>query len=399
MHHPSNLLALLRYRLESNMPVTLLAVCPNSAAVLEAAALVSARMGVPILLAATLNQVDRDGGYTGWTPADFVQQMRRFEARYAGALLYPCLDHGGQWQKDSHRRAALSFEACTAEVKSSLAAALAAGYQLLHLDPTSDPTAPAGLPVETIVARSLDLITYAEAERARRGQPPLAYEVGTEEIHGGLTAAAHFESFLQQLRAGIAARGLPQEALIFAVAQVGTDLHTTTFDEAAARQLATIAARYGCLIKGHYTDFVTRPEAYPRAGVGGANVGPEFAVVEYKALAALEAQELSQVKPKTPAGLGAALQGAVLESGRWRKWLLPEEQGKAFLQLSPERRAWLIQTGARYVWTEATVVAARARLYENLAPLVTDAHQVVVAGIAQAIEKYVVAFHLEKLRF
>ena len=41
--------------------LALVAVCPNSAAVLEAAVAVAARTNAPMLFAATLNQVDRDG--------------------------------------------------------------------------------------------------------------------------------------------------------------------------------------------------------------------------------------------------------------------------------------------------------------------------------------------------
>lgn len=50
------------------MEMTLLTVCPNSDAVLEAAIKVAAASNMPMLFAATLNQVDRDGGYTalGW---------------------------------------------------------------------------------------------------------------------------------------------------------------------------------------------------------------------------------------------------------------------------------------------------------------------------------------------
>ena len=49
-------------------PMTLLAVCPNSEAVLEAAIRCAGAHQTPMLLAATLNQVDRDGSYTHWTP-------------------------------------------------------------------------------------------------------------------------------------------------------------------------------------------------------------------------------------------------------------------------------------------------------------------------------------------
>jgi hypothetical protein len=90
----------------------------------------------------------------------------------------------------------------------------------------------------------------------------------------------------------------------------------------------------------------------------------------------------------------AALEQAVVESGRWQKWLLPDERHRAFADLSPQRRDWLAQTGARYVWTQPAVVAARARLYGNLAPVVGDPHTYVIDRIARAMDKYIVAFNL-----
>jgi tagatose-1,6-bisphosphate aldolase non-catalytic subunit AgaZ/GatZ len=109
--------------------ITLLAVCPNSDAVLEAAVKVAAANRMPMLFAATLNQVDRDGGYTGWTPRAFVARMRELAARHGcSAPLYPCLDHGGPWLKDVHTRDRLSLAETMAEVKATLTACLEAGY-------------------------------------------------------------------------------------------------------------------------------------------------------------------------------------------------------------------------------------------------------------------------------
>ena len=62
--------------------ITLLAVCPNSGAVLEAAIKAAAASHMPMLFAATLNQVDRDGGYTGWTPKAFVTRMKELAGKY-----------------------------------------------------------------------------------------------------------------------------------------------------------------------------------------------------------------------------------------------------------------------------------------------------------------------------
>ncbi len=383
---------------QQGIRLTLLAVCPNSAAVLEAAVKVAAANNMPMLFAATLNQVDRDGGYTGWTPHDFVSQMQYYARKYGwNGPLYPCLDHGGPWLKDLHALRGLSLAETMEEVKRSLEACLEAGYQLLHIDPTVDRTlAPGqGIAIETVVARTADLIAHSETVRARLGLPPVAYEVGTEEVHGGLADFGNFCAFISGLRQELRTRDLEHAWPCFIVGKVGTDLHTTDFAPDVATRLYEIVAPLGALIKGHYTDWVSNPQEYPAAGMGGANVGPEFTAAEYLALADLCAKEADLARSRrgiVPSEFMAVLERAVYDSGRWRKWLLPGEE--AWEALSAERRAWLSQTGARYVWTAPPVARARELLYNNLAGVMADPHGTVVDRIAQVIEKYVVAFHL-----
>ncbi|UCC63640.1 MAG: class II D-tagatose-bisphosphate aldolase, non-catalytic subunit, partial [Anaerolineae bacterium] len=382
----------------SGRPITLLAVCPNSDAVLEAAIKVAAADRTPMLFAATLNQVDRDGGYTGWTTRAFVARMQELAASYrCSSPLYPCLDHGGPWLKDAHSRDRLSLEETMAEVKASLTACLEAGYCLLHVDPTVDRTLPPGQPpaVDVVVARTVELIAHAESERERLGRPPVSYEVGTEEVHGGLAHVARFERFLSRLRACLAASGLSHAWPCFVVAGVGTDLHTTTFDAGTASRLYGRVAPLGSLIKGHYTDWVANPADYPAAGMGGANVGPEFTAAELEALHELCAREARLVKKGADrSGFSETLEAAVVASGRWQKWLLPDEVGRRFDELAPARRAWLVATGARYVWTDGQVLAARQRLYANLRAERPEPHAFVVERIAQNVQKYVEAFNL-----
>jgi tagatose-1,6-bisphosphate aldolase non-catalytic subunit AgaZ/GatZ len=380
--------------------LTLLAVCPNSAAVLEAAVKTAAHNGMPMLFAATLNQVDTDGGYTGWTPAVFVREMRRQAERYGWAgPLYPCLDHGGPWLKDRHTLDRLSLDETMNRVKDSLAACVEAGYALLHIDPTVDRTLPAGeaVPVETVVARTVELVAHAEAVRARLGLPEISYEVGTEEVHGGLVDESRFAQFLDLLRDQLCGRGLQAAWPCFVVAQVGTDLHTTFFDAAAARKLHATLAPLGSLAKGHYSDWVENPQDYPAAGMGGANVGPEFTAEEYLALKDLERKELAFLRGRRSleaSGFSRYLQAAVVDSGRWKKWLQPEERGLEFDRLAPARQEWLLQTGSRYIWIDQEVVAARARLYGNLSPVLPDPHGYVVDRIGRAMDRYACQFQL-----
>ncbi|MHB9127311.1 MAG: class II D-tagatose-bisphosphate aldolase non-catalytic subunit, partial [Candidatus Humimicrobiaceae bacterium] len=52
---------------KENIKYTLFAACPNSYNVMVAALRSAKRANAPIKFAATLNQVDLDGGYTNWT--------------------------------------------------------------------------------------------------------------------------------------------------------------------------------------------------------------------------------------------------------------------------------------------------------------------------------------------
>lgn len=398
---PLNVLVkhIIRLRQEGTQ-LTLLAACPNSAAVLETAVVVAARNNTPMLFAATLNQVDIDGGYTGWTPATFVGEMQRFAQTHdCTAPLYPCLDHGGPWLKDKHTTEGLSFDETMNAVKNSLSACIQAGYALLHIDPTVDRTLPAGapVPIDLVIQRTLDMISYAEEERQRLDMPPIAYEVGTEEVHGGLVDMDNFTRFIQGLREGLEVRNLLHAWPCFIVGKVGTDLHTTDFDPDVAGRLYDIVRPTGALVKGHYTDWVANPQDYPAAGMGGANVGPEFTAAEYEALVDLVAKESALIASRPhirPSHMLEELEQAVLESNRWKKWLQPDEEGKAYHALPAARRDWLVRTGARYVWTVPAVLEARSRLYENLSAVLPDPNGYVVERIVDSMDRYVNSFHL-----
>jgi hypothetical protein len=286
------------------------------------------------------------------------------------------------------------------ELKLSLTAFLQAGYQLMHIDPTVDRSLPKGsVPsVELIVSRTIELIQHTEAERKRMDLPPISYEVGSEEVHGGMADLERFRFFLEHLRSKMNDQGLIEQWPCFIVAQVGTNLHTTRFDAEIASKLTSIVAPHGSLIKGHYSDWVENPQDYPLSGMGGANVGPEFTAVELQALTDLEKEEIvlnAGKKINRLSQFAETIQQAVINSERWKKWLLPGEEKLSFSELSPERKQWLVETGARYVWTEPSVIESRHRLYENVSQKIKDPNQWVVAKIADRIEHYISAFNLE----
>ena len=359
---------------EGHKPMTLLAVCPNSPAVIKAAFRAAKRNNAPIMFAATLNQVDNDGGYTGMTQKDFVRVMKVEAKRnnYTGPYI-AAIDHGGPWLKDLQTLEMWPYEKAMDGVKKSYEAALLAGYELIHVDPTVDRFLPKGetIKIEVVAERTIELITHIENFRKARGLAPIAYEVGTEEVHGGLV-----------------------------VGKVGTDLHTTFFDPKVAKDLTSIVAEYGSFIKGHYTDDVENPQDYPLCNMGAANVGPEFTISEFNALEELEKVEnelydAGQVAMHS--NMTAILKDLVIASGRWKKWVHGNESPDDFDSITPDRQRWLIQTGARYIWQKPEAVAARQTLYTNLNLNGIDAEGIVLSTIERAIDKYYVAFNLVNL--
>ena len=385
---------------ESGVGRTLFAACPNSRAVIRAAIRSAKRCNAPIKFAATLNQVDMDGGYTGLTQKEFVKLIRQEaeKVNFTGPVMI-AIDHGGPWLKDAHRQANLPFEKTMQLVKESMIEALEAGYNLLHVDPTVDITLPKGevINIDVVAERTVEIITHVENYRSKKEITRISYEVGTEEVHGGLADMTVFRRFLNLLKEGLAANGLEDVWPCFVVGKVGTDLHTTTFDPEVARQLTAEAQKFGSVIKGHYSDNVSNPEAYPLAGMGGANVGPEFTEMEYDGLMELVALEGAFNKegkvPKLSA-FKSVLWQAVIDSGRWKKWLQAEEEGKDFDQLTESRQLWLIKTGCRYIWEKPEVVAARTRLMENVDNNGIDAESVVLMQIEKSMDKYFYNFNL-----
>jgi len=385
---------------QTGLKRTIFAACPNSLSVIIAALKAAKRCDAPIKFAATLNQVDLDGGYTGLTPSEFVRTIRLHALNLnLTSPVIIAVDHGGPWLKDIHRTEAWPYTKTMSAVKASFEAAIEAGYDLLHVDPTVDISLSGdeNMPIEVVAERTVELIEHSEKFRLKNNFPRISYEVGTEEVHGGLADLEVFNKFLKLLKLGLKQKGLTNVWPCFVVGKVGTDLHTTSFDPVVAKKLTGIARKYGSLIKGHYSDNVTNPEAYPESGMGAANVGPEFTEMEYNALIELEnVQQLLTAKGKIakPVGMKQVLWKSVINSGRWKKWLQADENPSNFYSISKDRQEWLIKTGCRYIWEDPEVISARTKLYNNLSIQGIEAETIVDLSIERAMDRYFYKFNL-----
>jgi len=381
-----------------NRSITLLAVNPNSLSVVKSALRSAKKYNSPIILTCTLNQVDLDGGYTTWTQFDFVKVVKE-EAETIGfdGPIIIAADHYGPWLKDKHAKQGLSLEDTIAGVKDSLEACLQAGFDYIHIDATVCPELSGAARMSTVVERTLELIEYTETLRKEKGLPKISYEVGTEEVVGGLTEPDLVATFLGKLREMMLARDLSEAWPSFVVGNIGTALDTTTFNFEAARTLFDISSGYGLHLKSHYTDYVARLEDYPKIPIRGANVGPRFANAEFDSLQRLADTEAEFSKKgviEQHSDISQVLVNAVVDSDRWKKWLQKSEMGKNFSQIDRNRQLWLLRTGARYVWMSPSVIAGRTKLYDNLRTCGMNAEEEVLGDIDNAMDAFFVPFNL-----
>jgi len=160
---------------------TLLGVSPITDYVIDGSLMVADDLKAPIAFIASLNQVDYDGGYTGYTPQSFVSVIKDKVKRMSiDSLIIISLDHCGPWLKDKHVELNLSLNEAMDECRKSLEQAIKADYDLIHIDATIDAEASHPPEPETVAERTINLIEYAEDLRKSEGLGPLGYEVGSD---------------------------------------------------------------------------------------------------------------------------------------------------------------------------------------------------------------------------
>lgn len=265
-------------------------ICSAHPVVIEASMLHALKADSHLLVEATCNQVNQDGGYTGMTPADF----RQFVGKIAEKTGFPMSklilggDHLGPnpWK---HLPAAEAMEKAVVMIE----AFAAAGFTKLHLDTSMGCQGePVALADGVTATRAAQLARAAEETLAGKGKIMPVYIVGTEvPIPGGAmeeiedlevtkpeaaveTIRVHAEAFKA---AGI------EEAfarVVGAVVQPGVEFgnhNVIAFDPEKARTLSTTLSKLpGLVFEAHSTDYQSRDmlRALVNDGFAILKVGP-----------------------------------------------------------------------------------------------------------------------------
>ncbi len=384
---------------------TLLGICPMSESIVEAALReAAAEDGFVPMFIATPRQVDADRGYTGWSQSELVAFVEETadDVGYDGPTIL-ARDHGGPYQSTRDRGDPnVPLEVAMEYAMELFEEDVESGFDLLHVDATEDATIDGVLDLEEIVRRTTDLLVEIETFRSEGEYPPVYYEVGTEEIAGGMTESDDFEAFIELLRESLEERGYGavMDRILFVVGQVGTTMQIdmqNQFDPAKTRELVEIVSAHDCYLKVHYTDWLddAELERFPELGIGAANVGPEFAAAIVEAHEELESIEREVVDDaESLSNFNEVLQDAAVRDAPWKKFAPTGLEADDLTDFADQNSRNIAVCVGRYVLNDDAVADARRTLYENLeaADAVDDPDAFVVQSVRETIHRYAVAF-------
>ena len=388
---------------------TFLGIGPVSELAVRATFEASRRFSCPPTFIASRNQVDLAAlghGYLmgGMDQQAFVDLLRREQAAvgYDGPV-YICRDHGGPWQRNVELDEKYPLDHAMEIARQSFRADIEAGFNYLHIDPTKCP-----LPFtqDDLCQWTVDLVAFCEEVRTSLELDAIDYEVGTEDIKGGLTTTATYGAFLAKLTAMLSERKLPLPTCV--VGQTGTltrvDCNVGRFDLHTVKELVTIAAQFGVGLKEHNGDYLSAAtcRVHPNLGVAGMNVAPEFGLVETDALLALADLEAKLGREgwleSELSHFRALLTERSFAMAPWTKWMTDEVKRLPRSQVEADgaMRLLIARVCGHYTYDDPAVKAARQTLYRdlNLFALVEDAERVVVEQVRDAIEFYLTHFRL-----
>lgn len=401
MKHPLQDIASWRGR---SGPSGIPSVCSANALVIEAAMRATRPTRLPLLIEATCNQVNQEGGYTGMTPADFA----RFVGGIAAAQGFPTdrLILGGDHLGPNPWKS-LSADQAMDRAEQMIRTYAEAGFTKLHLDCSMGcKDEPAALGDQVTARRALRLATAAEAARPGGQIPPPVYVIGTEvPIPGGAmerlgelepTDPHAARRTIQIHRAAFAAAG--QSAafgrVIAAVVQPGVEFgnhNVIDYDRRKARGLAAVLKDMPELVfEAHSTDY-QRPAsltALVEDGFAILKVGPGLTFALREALYGLDAIADELYPGARDRSLRAVMEGVMRAApGNWDRYYDGSDAERALqrhFSYSDRIRYYWPLPEARGAWDQLLNLLGEAPIPETLIRQYLGARYADVRGVRLA---------------
>jgi len=352
-------------------------VCSAHPVVLHAALRHARQTNSTVLIEATCNQVNHQGGYTGMQPADFATLVHQIAAKEGCPrdLILLGGDHLGPnpWRD-------LPADEALKEAEVMMAAYVRAGFRKLHLDASMGCAGePAALSDEVTAHRAARLAAVAEQVAAGEGLTAPLYIIGTEVPPPG--GADHVLDTVEPTAVDAAAKTIAVHREVFAraglseaferaiglVVQPGVEFgnhNVVTYDPTRARALVSLLHDEPQFVyEAHSTDYqgLEPLSALVRDGFQILKVGPELTFVLREALYALDLIASELLEDYNGRLLRDAMERAMCDDPKyWARHYSGTSKQQAVL------RHYSLSDRIRYYWPVASVQLAVDYLCDSL---------------------------------
>lgn len=351
-------------------------VCSAHPLVIEAALRFDLHSGRKVLIEATSNQVNQNGGYTGMTPETF----REFVFSIAKKVGFPQEnlilggDHLGPnyWKEEPAEAAMQKAEVLVEQY-------VAAGFSKIHLD-TSMSCADDPIPLSpvTVAQRAARLCLVAERVASDEQKRQLCYVVGTEvPVPGGekeAIQAVHIttpEAALETIETHYQAfrsLGLHDaiERIIAIVVQPGVEFDHSSiihYQPELAIALSKVIEKTSVVYEAHSTDYQTADayKALVRDHFAILKVGPALTFALREAMFSLAMIENALIAPGKRSELMAVIDNVMQdEPGYWKSYYNPLHS-KAVIDMH-----YSLSDRLRYYWPHQAINDAVNKMTDNL---------------------------------
>lgn len=268
-----------------------LGIGPLSSEIIEAVFRYSEKRRVPLMLIASQNQIDWDGGYVnGWKTNEYMAYVGEMRQKYTRAKVSICRDHCGPGFKSD----------TLSDVYKTIDCDIENGFDLIHVDFCHYKGNH-----QAVIDQSRKAIEYIH-----RKSPKTLIEVGTDENSGGfLTDASRVEEEIKVFTAlgPICFFVVQTGSLIKEMNQVGT------FNEAFLKEVRSLVKGHDIRFKEHNGDYLSEEDIAMRTGlIDAVNVAPQYGVLQ--TMLTLEKAFLYGIDPTE------FLNDAYV-SNKWKRWL------------------------------------------------------------------------------
>jgi fructose/tagatose bisphosphate aldolase len=263
---------------------------PMSKEIIEILAKYTKENNYPLMIIASRNQVDYATGYV-CTTAELVEQVQQFK----NPNLLLCRDHCGPYFSDLDR--SLSLDDAMDRCKKTIAADIAAGFDLIHIDVSRIPS--------NQLYYAKELIEYTLSLN-----PDIKLEFGSEDNTG-----IDIKSSLARIDVQLGFLNPYKNNVVFFVTQTGSltkDGQAGNFDVERNKEIGEQIRAAGFMFKEHNADYFTAEDIQKRisAGIDSLNIAPQLGVIQTGLLKEFAAVELWSV-----------FSDLVYNQNYWQRWV------------------------------------------------------------------------------